>query len=411
MPFPSLPPSGDNISAITVHLPRAVRHHALVIRQWLEDHTDEMVAYTCTLATIETPSIEPELHEPLFAHLRDTYRQIGYEVTRIPGRRTAGYFYARPPAHQRTRVHQLLLGHSDTVWPPGTLTTMPVERQGNKLKGPGVYDMKAGLAQMYFALRALHELGLTPSVTPLVCINADEEIGSPDTTLVIRRLAKVVNRALVFEPSLGLSGKLKTRRKGAGSFTIEIFGRAAHAGLNPEQGVSAILELAHIVQELNALNDPEHGITVNVGLVDGGIRTNVIAPYSRAVVDVRVPTREVAQRIGAAIRGLKPHQEGITLRISGGWGRPPMEKTPCNEALWNLARACGEVLGLELEEATAGGTSDANTTSQFTATLDGLGAVGDGAHAHHEYVCIDRMPERAALAALLVLCPPIQASV
>jgi glutamate carboxypeptidase len=302
---------------------------------------------------------------------------------------------------------QLLLGHADTVWPVGTLNDMPLEIGEGVMRGPGVYDMKAGLVQILYALRALHDLHLRPSVTPLVFVNSDEEIGSGESTSHIRRLARIANRAFVFEPSLGMDGKLKTARKGVGRFTVVVKGKAAHAGLDPGAGASAILELSYVIQKLFALNDPQKGITVNVGMIDGGLRPNVIAPESRAVVDVRMLTREDARHIEEQIRALRPVSPDITLEIDGRISRVPMEHTPRNRALWETAKRLGREIGLDLADGVAGGASDGNTTSLWTATLDGLGAVGDGAHARHEFIYFDKLVERGALLALLLLAPPL----
>ena len=204
---------------------------------------------------------------------------------------------------------------------------------------------------------------------------------------------------------MGEAGDVKTERKGIGRFTITVHGKAAHAGLNPEEGASAILELSHVIQKLFALNDPEKDITVNVGTVDGGIQPNVIAPHSSAIADVRVPTIADGDAIEAAIHGLEPETPGVRLRIEGGIGRPSMEATPRNQALWGTAQRVSKALGLSIGQARAGGGSDGNTTSQYTATLDGLGPVGHGAHAKHEFLYIDRTLERAALLAMLLLEP------
>jgi glutamate carboxypeptidase len=266
--------------------------------------------------------------------------------------------------------------------------------------------MKGGLAQLLFALAALRELGLEPALEPVVLLNSDEEIGSRESTRHVRRLARIARRALVLEPSLGLDGRLKTSRKGVGRFDITVQGRAAHAGLDPEAGVSAILELSHVIQKLFDLNDVEHGISVNVGTIDGGLGANVVAPTSRAVVDVRVRTRADADYIERAIRALTPTTPGARLEITGGFGRQPMEADSGSRALWHTARALALQIGIQLDEAAAGGASDGNTTSVYTPTLDGLGAVGDGAHAAHESVLVDKLPERATLLALLLLAPP-----
>jgi glutamate carboxypeptidase len=286
---------------------------------------------------------------------------------------------------------------------------MPVEETDDgRLRGPGVYDMKGGLVQMVFALRTLYEMELTPSVTPVVFVNSDEEIGSHDSRPRIHRLARTAERTFVLEPSLGPAGKLKTARKGVGRFIIRIKGKSAHAGLDPESGASAIVELSHVIQKLHALNDAERGITVNVGMIEGGQRPNVVAPTSRATADVRVLTCEDAEIVERTIRSLEVSTSGVTLDIEGGIRRPPMERTPRNRMLWHTAQEAAERLGIDLEEGTAGGASDGNETSTFCATLDGLGAVGDGAHAEHEYVDLDKMVERTALLVLLLLADPLE---
>jgi glutamate carboxypeptidase len=207
------------------------------------------------------------------------------------------------------------------------------------------------------------------------------------------------------EPALGEDGDIKTERKGIGRFTITVHGKAAHAGLDPESGASAILELSHVIQAMFALNDPDSGVTVNVGTIDGGIHPNVIAPHSTAVIDVRVPTVAAGKKIENEIHGIKPSTPGVRLHVEGSIGRPSMEATPRNVALWRKARSLGDQLGLDLCSARAGGGSDGNTTSQYTATLDGLGPVGDGAHAEHEFLYIDKTLERTALLAMLLQSP------
>ena len=207
---------------------------------------------------------------------------------------------------------------------------------------------------------------------------------------------------------MDLDGKIKTARKGVGRFTVTITGKAAHAGLNPEAGASAILELSHVIQTLFALNDAQRGVTVNVGMIDGGLRANVIAPESSAIVDVRVLTQEDAARVEAMIKALEPQTPGVSLHIEGRIGRPPMERTAGNQRLWHSAQELARELDIELQQGTAGGGSDGNTASLYTPTLDGLGAVGDGAHAAHEFVDLKRMPERGALLGLLLMSPPLR---
>jgi glutamate carboxypeptidase len=331
--------------------------------------------------------------------------RAGMSVRRFAGRVSAGVLYARRRQRVAKSPLQLLVGHCDTVWPVGTLRRMPVRIEGDAVVGPGVFDMKGGLVQMVYALRAVQELGLRPAADCVAVINSDEEIGSPDSTPLIRRLARRAARAFILEPAFGRAGKLKTARKASGSFTITVRGRAAHTGLNPEEGASAILEMSHQVQKLFALNDAARGITVNVGTIDGGLRSNVVAAEVRATVDVRVRTRQDAAEVEAAVRGLRPVNPQTTIRIEGGIGQAPMEPSPRNQALWHLARDLGRRLGLELDQAAVGGSSDGNTTSQYTATLDGLGAVGDGAHAAHEQALISKLVERCALLVLLLLAP------
>lgn len=282
---------------------------------------------------------------------------------------------------------------------------MPLKIEKEHLMGPGAYDMKAGLVQMLFALRALRELNQSPRLDPYLLINTDEEVGSFESERILHRLAPRMSRCFVGEPALGSTGQLKTARKGVSSYTVTITGRSAHAGLDPETGASAILELAYLIQELQALNDAERGVSVNVGLVQGGLRPNVVAPQSRAVIDVRVPSQAEGLRLEAAIRALRPRLAGVSWSVEGGKGRPPLEPNPRNQALWLQARQVGLRLGLDLQQGRAGGGSDGCTTSLYCATLDGLGAVGGGAHAQDERVLLASLPERAALLALLLLEP------
>src|SRR5215471_13489541 len=244
---------------------------------YLRAQLPEMVALLRQLVLAESPSTEPDAQRPVFAPLAESLGRLNYTVRHIPGRQTGGQLYARPSHYLRHQPRQLLLGHCDTVWPLGTLQNMPLEMGAGVMRGPGAYDMKAGLVQMLYALRALQALHLEPLVTPLVFINSDEEIGSRESTPYVRQLARVVDRALVLEPSLGAEGKLKIARKGVGRFTVVVKGKAAHAGLNPAAGASAILELSYVIQKLFALNNPAEGISVNVGVIDGGLRPNVIA--------------------------------------------------------------------------------------------------------------------------------------
>jgi len=378
------------------------------LRRYLERNLSDMVAMVEDLVRMESPSDQPATQAQILDYLQNELADLGFHTMRLSGRQYGGSLYAAPaPPHPKPRYIQLLLGHCDTVWPVGTLERMPLVREGDVLKGPGVYDMKAGLVEIIFALKALASLNLRPPVQPVVFINSDEEVGSRESTRHVVALARLADRALVMEPSLGPTGRLKTTRKGVGRFTIAVQGKAAHAGLDPTAGASAILELSHVIQKLFALNDPTRGASVNVGVIDGGVRANVVAPESSAVVDVRVTSQEDAQRIEQTILNLEPETEGVHLHVAGRIGRPPLEPTPANRQLWRVATELAEELALPLDEAMAGGGSDGNTTSRFTATLDGLGAVGDGAHADHEHVQISQLGARCALLSMLLMAPPI----
>jgi len=357
------------------------------------------------LVDAESPSAQPGSHRLVVSVLREALDTLGFEIRISRAGSAYRHVFARRSNRRRQIPTQLLLGHYDTVWPLGTTAHRPFVVDANVIRGPGVFDMKGGLAQIIFALRTLRDLDLEPQLEPVIFINSDEEIGSRTSTRYIRALAKRVERAYVLEPSMGEEGAIKTERKGIGRFTITVHGKAAHAGLDPEAGASAILELSHVIQTLFALNDADNGTTVNVGTIDGGLQPNVIAPHSQAVVDVRVPTVEEGERIEQAIRGIEPTTSGVRLTIEGGIGRPSMEQTPRNRKLWDQAKTLGDELGLDLHQGRAGGGSDGNTTSQYTATLDGLGPVGHGAHAEHEFLYIDKTLERTALLALLLLAP------
>jgi glutamate carboxypeptidase len=290
----------------------------------------------------------------------------------------------------------LLLGHVDTVWPRGTLAKMPFRLDGGRAYGPGSYDMKGGLVVLLEALRRAetrHALR--------VVVNADEEIGSPDSRLLLAEAATGAVAAFVVEaPAEG--GGLKTARKGIGRFRLTVRGRAAHAA-NPAEGVSAIEEFAHQVLRLQRLAG--HGVTVNVGVVSGGTRENVVAAGAEADFDIRVPTLADRERIDAALRELRPVLEGAELELSGGWTRPPLERSPGAARLFAAAREHGRDLGLELEETSAPGGSDGNLVGHLVPVLDGLGAEGGGAHADDEHVLVDSLEVRAELLARILRTP------
>ncbi len=380
-------------------------NHAVL--NYLQAQQEPMTGLLKDLVLMETPSTDRDSQAQIRQRLKAEFEEIDYRVNLLPGRSSGGHVYVSPRHRGNRQPAQLMIGHCDTVWPIGTLQTMPMVQEADTLRGPGVYDMKAGLVEMIYALRTIEALGLKPAVAPLCFINSDEEIGSRESTRYVRALAQRVDRCMVLEPSLGHSGKIKTARKGVGRFTVTVTGKAAHAGLDPGAGASAILELSHVIQKLFELNDPERGTSVNVGVIDGGIRPNMVAPESRAIIDVRVQTQADAERVEQEIHSLEVSTPGVSLMIEGAIGRPPMERTDENQRLWRMTQKLAESLDMELEQGTAGGGSDGNTTSLYTATIDGMGAVGDGAHASHEFIYVDLLPVRCALLTLLLLAPQL----
>ena len=294
----------------------------------------------------------------------------------------------------------LLLGHLDTVWPRGTLKTMPWRVEDGCAFGPGAYDMKGGLVVL---LEAARRAGTGRALR--VVLTADEEIGSPTARALLAEAAEGTAAAFVVEPPTP-EGNLKTARKGLGRFELRIAGRAAHAGTNLAAGASAIEELARLVLRLHALNDAGSGVSVNVGVVEGGTRENVVAASARALVDVRVSTFADRDRLVAILQGLEPETPGTSLELGGGWTRPPLEPSPGSAALFAAAREHGLELGLDLREASAGGGSDGNLVGALgVPVLDGLGAEGGGAHADDEHVVVDSLAVRAELLARLLRSP------
>lgn len=299
----------------------------------------------------------------------------------------------------------LLLCHYDTVWPIGTIDKQPFRIEGDKAFGPGVYDMKASHVMAEFALRGIIDLGVQLPRPIDVLFTSDEEIGSPTSRELIEEQARESEYVLVLEPPTA-EGALKTARKGVGGYRLQVEGRAAHAGSQPELGVSAINELAHQIIYLQSLADPEQGTTINVGVVQGGTRSNVIAAHAEAEIDLRVWTLQEAERIDSALRGLQPAAPGVKVSIRGGINRPPMVRTEAIINLFRKVQQMGEGLGLDLQEGSTGGGSDGNFTAAIgVPTLDGLGAMGDGGHAVHEHILISHLPARTAILAAILLDP------
>jgi len=365
---------------------------------YCEAHVHETVAEIEVLAALESPSTDKAAVDRCGAELASRLRALGARVDVLRRDDRGDHLCARWDGNE---PGVLLLGHFDTVWAVGTLAAMPVHRDGDRLFGPGVFDMKAGVAIALAAVRAmLAENGRRPAITML--LTTDEEIGSGTSRDDIVAAARRSRAVLVFEPSLP-GGALKTARKGCGEYELLVDGVAAHAGLDPGKGVSAIHELADQIRAIEDLADPASGVTVNVGMIEGGTRANVVAARARAVVDARALTIADANRLDAALKGLQPARSGARLTFRGGFERPPMERSPDVVRLFNLARDVATRLGRSLDEGTAGGGSDGNFTSAAgVPTLDGLGAIGDGAHASHEHVTIADLPWRSALVAGLI---------
>jgi len=295
----------------------------------------------------------------------------------------------------------LLVGHTDTVWPEGTIAQMPFRAENKRAYGPGVYDMKGCLVVLVEAIR----LAGDRTRALRVFLTADEEMGSRKARPHLEREAQGCAAAFIVEPP-GSSGNLKTARKGLGRFRLTITGRPAHAGTHRDEGISATEELAHQILALHALNDDERGVTVNVGVVRGGTSENVVAAEAEADVDIRVPRYEDRDRLEAALASLQPHLEGARLEVTGGWTRPPLEPLPAAERLLEQAQRHGRALGLDLAGESSGGGSDGNLVGAVgVPVLDGLGAEGGGAHAPDEHVVLTSMPVRAELLARLLRNP------
>jgi glutamate carboxypeptidase len=307
------------------------------------------------------------------------------------------------PGKKRSGGQILGLGHSDTVWPLGTLKTMPFRQEKGRLWGPGVLDMKAGLVFFVFAARALRDLDIAVARKVVLQINSDEEVGSDVSRPLTEEAAKKSAAVLVLEPGTGLTGKLKTARKGVGDYLVTVKGVAAHAGVDFPNGASAVVEISRQIQKMAGFTKLDRGITVNPGVVQGGTRSNVIAAEASAHVDFRTPRLRDAAWIDAQFKKLKAFDKRCTITVEGGLNRPPMERSAGVRRLYALARKLGAEIGVELEESMTGGGSDGNFTAALgVPTLDGLGAVGEGAHATNESLLVNRIADRTALLAKLI---------
>ena len=366
----------------------------------LRQSRDAMLEDLRRCVEIETPSRDKarcDSFVPFFGELATKY---GARVERI-GNAEGGDHVVLRWGSEKAPV--LFVGHYDTVWPAGTLARKPFTVSGGVARGPGIFDMKAGLVQALWAAKLLHEDTSAPSIVFIV--NSDEEIGSLTSRNRIEQEARASRATLVFEPSF--HGKVKTARKGVGMYTVEVEGRAAHAGSEPERGISAIDELARATLAIHALNDPANGTTINVDVVAGGTVRNTIPAHARGDVDLRVATNAEFERVDKAMQALRPHHPEAKIKVTGGLNRPPMERTPKIAALYTRAREVASRLGFTLEEASVGGGSDGNFADAVgAAVLDGIGALGEGSHAEHEHVIVDGLAERTALVVELLRSLP-----
>jgi glutamate carboxypeptidase len=366
--------------------------YCLANHDWLLEFIESLVA-------IESPSDDPAAVNTCGAELAARLESMGGSITRVASSTAGDHLRASFGSGKR---QMLLLGHFDTVWPVGQLARMPMKREGGRLYGPGVFDMKAGIALAALATRAVLERGGLESCRAVMLWTTDEEIGSATSRALIEAEAVRSDAVLVFEPSLP-GGGLKTSRKGVGQFEIIARGVSAHAGLDPGKGVSAVRELAKQIIALDDLQDPANGVTVTAGIIRGGTRANVVPDEARATIDARANTLAAAQRVERAMKQLRAQVAGANLEVTGGFGRPPLERSAGVVKLFDLAKAAAAEIGVNLEEGSAGGGSDGNFTAALgVPTLDGFGAIGDGAHALHEHVAIDALVPRAAVIAGLL---------
>ncbi|MGO8732407.1 MAG: M20 family metallopeptidase [Terriglobia bacterium] len=350
---------------------------------------------------IESPSSSKPGVDRLARFLAEEFRRCKGKVRLVrhpvAGLAVSGQFWA-------SKLNQkpiLLLGHLDTVWEIGTLAQMPFRVRGGRAFGPGVLDMKSGIVIGLWAIRALQALRISPTGPIHFFLNSDEEVSSVAFRKELLAEARGARAVLVLEPAAA-GGALKTARKGVGEFKITVHGRSAHAGVNPAAGVNAILELIRQLLTVQAMARPRQGLTLNVGRIEGGTRSNVVPERAKAWIDVRIPRLLDRAVIEKKICGLKPHDPETQLEIEGGISRPPMEREMA-VALFRKARALGRAMSMDLTEASTGGGSDGNFTAALgVPTLDGLGAVGDGAHARHEHILIPELPRRTALLAGLL---------
>jgi glutamate carboxypeptidase len=365
---------------------------------WTRGRLPEAIELIQTLVECESPSDAPAELARFNELLADSLS--GEAECRKTGTHLLCEF-GKPRNTKRTQT--LVLGHSDTVWPLGTLRSMPFRQAEGRLWGPGVLDMKSGLVFFIMAMKALRELEVPVAHRVILQVNSDEETGSRTSRALTEKNAKRSQRVLVLEPGTGLKGKVKTARKGIGDYRLTVHGVAAHAGVDFEKGASAVVELARQIGRIAEFTDLAKGITVNPGVISGGTRSNVMAAEAQAHIDIRIPKLRDAGPLRRKFESLKPFDPRCTLELEGGMNRPPLERTKGVAALFRHARKLARELGIDLEESSTGGGSDGNFTGALgVPTLDGIGAVGEGAHAPHESILVDRIADRIALLAKIV---------
>jgi len=370
--------------------------------RYFEGRLEQIVQTIREFVEIESPSDNKVAADRMGAFLAGCFEALGGHARLHRAQDFGDNLQIDFPGPENVRP-VLLLGHFDTVYPLGTLATMPCHIADDRLHGPGVLDMKSGIALMLYAIAALQSwhTGLPRPVT--VFLVSDEEVGSSSSRQITEALAKDSAAVLVLEPAAGPQGSVKTARKGVGDYTLTVKGIAAHAGLDPGKGHSAILELARQITAVSKLNDLRRGLSVNPGVIRGGTRTNVIAAEATAEIDVRITHARQAAALDRKLRALKPFDKHCTLTLEGGINRLPMERNAGVAALYRKAQAIAMQIDWQLEEAAVGGGSDGNFTAGMgIPTLDGMGGVGQGAHAVHEYIVISELPRRAVLLAGMI---------
>ncbi len=370
--------------------------------QYFEQRRDDIVADIREMVEIESPSDSKQDADRLGRYLADKFSRLG---GRVQFHRAAefGDHLQVDFGGRDDRKPVLLLGHMDTVYPVGTLATMPCRVADGRLWGPGTLDMKSGIGLMLHAIAALRAWHSELPRPVTVLLVSDEEVGSDSSRHITEALARKSAAVLVLEPSFGLHGAVKTARKGVGEYLLTVIGVAAHSGLDFEKGQSAILELARQIEKIAGFTDTKRGLTLNVGLMKGGTRVNVVPAEATATIDIRIARMKDAAGIDRKLRSLRPFNRKCKLRITGSLNRPPMERTAGVAGLYQAAADIAKKLGWKLKEAAVGGGSDGNFTAGLgIPTLDGLGGLGEGAHATHESILIAELPRRAALLAALI---------